>query len=142
MSKLGRPRDRDKFEAKRLDYTQDEIPVTIVKRIETFEIVGVRRRVLWRCRELGKNLLQILREHGYDHKKYQSLYSTLRSRNKAMKYETYDFLTHILKMDEVDGWNRPFPDVVKPDERLRVADFYDIFLNDEMEYISIDKEVK
>jgi len=95
----------------------------ITERVVKHRIVGLRRRVLWRMRELGKGMTLLLREDAeredIEPMRKDSMWHTIG--RKRMDVKTFELLTRALMMDEVDGWNRPFPTLPPMRERLSVA---------------------
>ncbi len=82
-------------------------------------VTGLRRRVNWRLRELGITLPEALRRAG-DPMRVDSLWHTIGRWN--MDRKTFELLTEILEMDEVDGWDRPWPPLPPASERVSLVD--------------------
>jgi len=74
------------------------------------------RRVHWRCRELGTSLAAISKSLGLDR---TTLHRDLS--RPELSEERFKRLTDALRMDEVNGWYRPFPVVPKTTPTLAEA---------------------
>jgi hypothetical protein len=88
-------------------------------------VVGLRRRVLWRLRELSEeageivSVASLLRDAGQPMRK-DSMWHTINRRR--MDRKTFELLTDLLRMDEVDGWDRPWPKLPPVSQRRSLAD--------------------
>lgn len=70
------------------------------------QIEGLRRRVLFRCRELNLRFTPLCQKHGLD-----PTYVSRMMTKEKMPIDLFEKISVMLRMDEVDGWNRPFPKV-------------------------------
>ncbi len=103
----------------RSDYRRKHRVTAITERRVYRTVVGLRRRVIWRLRELNTSLAALLREAGEPMRK-DSLWHTIKRRR--MDRKTFELLTNLLRMDEVDGWDRPWPELPPRRERVSLAD--------------------
>ena len=86
--------------------------------LEVDEIEDFHRRIRWRCRELGTSITRVAKNAGLS----GSLFRHLMRRDKITA-DQFDRLTELLRMDEVDGWHRPFPRV--PPATATLAEAFD-----------------
>lgn len=82
-------------------------------------VTGVRRRVNWRLRELGCSLTEALASVGSPMSK-DSAWHTIR--RKRIDRATFEMFTAALRMDEVDGWDRPWPTLPPAKERRSLVE--------------------
>lgn len=101
---------------KRFEYSRKGRQVTLVRGV-LFHIKDLRRRVHWRLRELNLTLGDVAREMNM---KRPNLSQLLIAKN--MTDARFTRLSEILRMDEVDGWNRPLPKIPPKGKRRSLAD--------------------
>jgi len=112
---------------KHRDYSRLGIPVTkIMGYVEVDRVVAMRRRVKHRCRELDTNLQEVadtLEIHiTYIERK---LRESMIPGKKVFPLKLFIQLTEVLRMDEVDGWKRPFPMLPPKSERRSLTERID-----------------
>jgi len=105
------------------DYRRRNPVTEITERRVVRTVTGLHRRVLWRMRELEIARLDDVLElagnpvrRGGKPMRRDSLAHTLKRRR--IDSETFNMLTEALRMDEVDGWDRPFPALPSAGERV------------------------
>lgn len=105
-------------------------PVTkVTARVVVQTVVGLRRRINWRLRELSiqadrrVTFIERLEAVGY-HGGKSSIWHIIRKTELrgSIPSGTFDMLTAALKMDEVDGWGRPWPTLPPAAKRRSLAD--------------------
>lgn len=96
------------------DYRRRHPVTQITERRVVRTVTGLRRRVRWRLRELGYGMGKALRMAGSPMRKDSMWHTIARGR---MDIATFKLLTEMLRMDEVDGWNRPWPKLPPARER-------------------------
>lgn len=93
-----------------LYYMDKEVPVTLVvqrKKLVLGQVEDMRRRVHWRCRELGFSVSDVARFCGYDPKVILARIAN----NKTLPYKRFKEISTMFTMEQVNGWTRPFPNV-------------------------------
>jgi hypothetical protein len=100
----------------RKTYRRRHVATQITERRVVRTVVGVSRRVKWRLRELKTTLAALLEAAG-NPMRADSLWHTIN--RKRIDRATFELLTDLLSMDEVDGWDRPWPKL--PPKRERVG---------------------
>jgi len=111
---------RDEWNRFRIDYTRRGQPRTVVYKrviVEVRTIQDMRRRVHWRCRELGIAFRTLCERSGV---RNADMYKALA--RPRITENIFNRIDALLQMDEVDGWDRPFPDFPARKDRQRLAD--------------------
>jgi hypothetical protein len=98
----------------RYQYERSKTATLVTKKITYKRIDDIRRRLYWRARELGDTVTNIMRKAYID-----DSYGWQMIGKKAITYRFFMQLTEAFRMDEVDGWDRPYPEVVPPEERRK-----------------------
>jgi hypothetical protein len=99
-------------------------PVTkVIEPVVVARVTGLRRRVTWRLRELDTDLAAALRSIDYPGGR-TSMWHIIKKaeRRGTMTKASFDALTAALRMDEVDGWRRPWPPLPPRSERRSLAE--------------------
>jgi len=110
-------------------YRRQHRVTKITERVVVRTVVGVRRRINWRLRELSieagrkVSLIECLEAVGY-HGGKSSVWHIIKKadRKGRMTRKSFDVLTAALRMDEVDGWDRPWPWLPPVKERRNLVD--------------------
>jgi hypothetical protein len=98
--------------------------ITSVKVVVYFDIEGMKRRLQWRARELGTSIRKICIENNLDRRYFFRM-----MKRDAVPILFFAKLTKMFRMDEVNGWLRPFPKITPKEDRVRLADIREEEIN-------------
>ena len=103
------------------DYRRKPRIVRVMRRLEVQRINDLPRRVRWRCRELGITVKWLAAILGVSQSRVEHVLRRAEDKG-TLTWLWFQRFDEKLKMSDVDGWARPFPDHIPGGQRIRLCD--------------------